>query len=117
MKTKTEPAATHIETDGSIWQRPVTPATAHTPTPSIKCFACGARMKVENARQSGGPIMSSPKKEWRIVAHETITHSWIVEAATEDEANEIALEGCPLPDGDCSSVHFDIMSVKQEVAL
>ncbi len=53
-------------------------------------------------------------KFWRIVAHELITHSWVVEADSEDTANDLALEGCPLPDGDCSSVHFDIVSVKED---
>jgi hypothetical protein len=61
--------------------------------------------------------MNEPKKEWRIVATETLRHCWIVEAETEEEAHELALEGCPLDDGDCSSVHFDIDSVKREVAL
>ncbi len=57
------------------------------------------------------------KKSWNITAHELITHCWQVEAETEDEANELALEGCPLPDGDCSSVQFDIVSVKEEIEM
>lgn len=51
------------------------------------------------------------KKEWLVTAHETIVHSYIVEAETEEYAHEKALDGCPNPDADCDSQEFEIVKL------
>ena len=54
-----------------------------------------------------------PKKRWwKITAHETLVHSWTVDADTEAKANELALNGCPLPDGECDSQEFEIVCIR-----
>ncbi len=54
------------------------------------------------------------KKTWSVTAHETLVHSWTVEAETEEEARELAGSGCPMPDGDCESAEFEIVKIKPE---
>lgn len=53
------------------------------------------------------------KKTWNVTAHETIVHSWTVEAETEEDAYELALNGCPLPDGECDSQEFEIGKITE----
>ena len=52
------------------------------------------------------------KRSWKVTAHETLVHSWTVDADTEAKANELALNGCPLPDGECDSQEFEIVCIR-----
>ena len=52
------------------------------------------------------------KKTYQVTAHETIIHAWEVEAETLADAEQLARNGCPRPDGDCESSDFDIRSVR-----
>ena len=54
------------------------------------------------------------KRAYDVIARETLLHRYTVEAGSFKEAEELALEGCPIPDADCESEEFAIASVTRQ---
>lgn len=49
-------------------------------------------------------------RTYEVTAKELIIHTYRIEAADLDEAEELALNGCP--DFDCNSIEFEITKIK-----